>query len=266
MRAIAVWVAIAAGLYLLLAWAARRSLFYPMKYPAGEWSEGRRIGARDVEIVAADGVKLHGWFVPTEGARWVTLHLHGNAGNVTHRSTTGEAIRAAGSSVLLLDYRGYGKSAGSPSESGLHADAAGAYEWLRAQGHQPSSIVLHGESIGTAIAATLAARRKCAGVVLEAPFPSARAVAARVLPVVGPLLISGLDTRERVRELKVPLLVIHGARDEVIDYDLGRQVFEAAREPKSMWTVEGAGHNDLYYVAGAELPGRLRAFYASLNR
>jgi fermentation-respiration switch protein FrsA (DUF1100 family) len=237
-----------------------------MKYPSGQWTEAARIGARDVEITTASGARLHGWFVPADGARWVTLHLHGNAGNVTHRSGTAEVIRAAGSSVLLLDYRGYGKSEGTPSESGLHQDASTAYDWLRSQGHSPSHIVIHGESIGTSMAAALASRQPCAGVILEAPFPSARAVAARVLPFLGPLLISGLNTLDRVRELEVPLLVIHGDRDEVIDYDLGRAVFESGPEPKTMWTVEGAGHNDLYYVAGAEFPARLRAFYSTLAR
>jgi fermentation-respiration switch protein FrsA (DUF1100 family) len=166
--------------------------------------------------------------------------------------------------VLLLDYRGYGKSEGSPGEAGLYADAEAAYEWLAAR-HPTSGIVLHGESLGTAVASYLAASRPCAGLVLEAPFPSARAVAGRVLPLLGPLLISGFDTESNLQKIRVPVLVIHGDADEVIAYDFGKKVYDAARGPKTFWSLPGATHNDLHIAGEAEFVARLRRFYASLD-
>ena len=189
----------------------------------------------------------------------VTLFLHGNAGNVTHRGAHMRAIAQAGSSVLVIDYRGYGRSQGSPSEKGLYADADAGYEYVARLGKR---VVIHGESLGSAVAVDLASRKPCAGLVLEAPFSSARAVAARVLPLVGPLLIWSYDAKSKIRSVKAPLLVIHGDRDEVIDYSLGRDLFEAANQPKEHRRVEGGHHNDILESAGPAYVEWLSAFYA----
>lgn len=243
-----------------LVWLANRSAFFPMRHPAGDWSSQAAAGAQDLWLTTADRIRIHAWWNPGREATAVTLFLHGNAGNVTHRTGAMREINAAGSAVLIPDYRGYGRSEGSPSEAGLARDAEAAYEWLIAQGWPPSRIILHGESLGTSIAAGLAARRPCAGLILEAPFPSARAVAARVLPLLGPLLVWGFDTRSSIAEVRVPLLIIHGDADEVIDFSLGREVFDAASEPKTFWAVPGAGHNDIAGTAGPEYRRRLQRF------
>jgi fermentation-respiration switch protein FrsA (DUF1100 family) len=191
-----------------------------------------------------------------------TLFLHGNAGNVTDRFTHMREIAAAGSSVLVIDYRGYGRSEGRPTERGLYRDADAAYDELIKRGHAPRTIVVHGESLGTAVAVDLASRRPCGGVVLESPFTSARDVAATVIPVVGPMLVFGFDSRAKIRPVTAPLLIIQGDRDEIIPPRLGRALFEAAPEPKSLWVVHGAGHNDLVETSGAEYRRRLAYFYA----
>ena len=190
----------------------------------------------------------------------MTLFLHGNAGNVTHRAAAMRELAAAGNAVLIPDYRGYGRSQGWPTERGLYRDADAAYEWLIAQGWPARRIIIHGESVGTSVAADLAARRPCAGLILEAPFPSARAVAARVLPVFGPLLVWGFDTRAKIAQVRAPLLVIHGTADEVIDFTFGQQLFDAAPEPKTLWAIPGAHHNDIAATAGIEYRERLRSF------
>jgi fermentation-respiration switch protein FrsA (DUF1100 family) len=250
---------LAAVLYALLAFAANRMVYFPMKYPAGDWSAGERIGATEVFI--REG--LHAWYVPRPDSEIATLHLHGNAGNITHRVLTARHIVEAGSAVLLLDYRGYGRSTGWPTEHGLYEDATAAWDWLSSRHHE--RIVVHGESLGTAVAAELATRRKCAGVILEAPFTSARDVASRVLPLLGGLLVWGYDTRSRMARINAPLLMIHGDRDEVIAYEFGEELYRAAAGPKSFWTIRGATHNDLHIVADREFSARLRAFYASLK-
>jgi len=250
------------GLSLL----ARRSVFYPMKFPEGWWQLQEHVGAEDACITTRDGVKLHGWFAAPADAKLATLFLHGNAGNITHRVQAILAIREAGSAVLVLDYRGFGKSEGSPSESGVTLDAEAAFVWLQKRGFPPERIVLHGESLGTAVAVDLATRTKCAGLVLEAPFTSASAVAGTVVPLLGRTLISGFDSLSRIGRVKVPLLIIHGTRDEIIPFEMGKQLFAAANEPKQFWAVEGAGHNDIAETAGAAYAARLAEFLASLRR
>lgn len=245
----------AAGVALLV-FLANRSAFFPMKYPHGEWDAQPVIGAED------DWVRpgLHAWWKSAPQPRCVTLFLHGNAGNVTHRADTMVAITEAGAAVLMLDYRGYGRSRGWPTERGLYEDAEAAYRYLLSKGWAASQIILHGESLGTAVAVDLASRVECAGVILEAPFPSARAVAGRVLPVLGPLLVWGFDAKSRIGRVRAPLLVLHGDRDEVIDFALGRELYDAAPGPKQHWTIAGAGHNNILHTAGAAYRDRLRKF------
>ena len=251
--------------FALLRWLAGRAVYYPMRYPAGDWSARERLGASEVWLRTSDGVKLNAWWLECPGAQLATLYLHGNAGNITHREDIARVLTQAGSSVLLVDYRGYGRSEGIPAETGLYRDADAAYDWLVT--HMPAvHIVVHGESLGTAVAVDLASRRKCAGVVLASPFTSARAVASRVLPIAGGLLISGYDSKAKITKVQAPLFILHGDRDEVIDYTLGRELFDSAPEPKWFWKVGGAGHNDLVAVAGDDYGRHLREFYSHLPR
>jgi fermentation-respiration switch protein FrsA (DUF1100 family) len=259
------WGCFAVLCFGLLMWRANQMIYYPMKYPAGEWSVQEPLGAKDVSLRAADGTKLHAWWIRAAAPGLATLHLHGNGGNITHRGLSARSIVAAGSSVLLLDYRGYGKSDGKPSEKGLHQDAEAAYDWIAAQGYLPERIIIHGESLGTAVATHLATKKRAAGLILEAPFTSAKAVAGRVMPVLGPLLVHGYDSMRRIKEIQAPVLIIHGDRDEVIAYEFGEELFRAANEPKSFWTVPGATHNDLHVRGNAEFSARLADFYRSLH-
>jgi fermentation-respiration switch protein FrsA (DUF1100 family) len=252
------------AVYLAIVYVAHQSLYFPAKYPEGSWEAQALLGASDVWLDTSDGVRVHAWSIPRAGAAWVTLHLHGNGGNITHRYPHYHEIQAAGSAVLALDYRGYGKSGGKPSESGLYRDAEAAYDYLLKAGYRANQIIVHGESLGTAVAVELASRRPCAGVVLEAPFTSASDVAGTVVPVIGSLAMWGFNSRARIGRVHVPVLMIHGDRDEVIPLRLGQALFAAALEPKSFWLVPGAGHNDIAEVAGARYGERLQSFYKSL--
>lgn len=243
-----------------------RFLYYPMRYPQGAWERQAQAGAEERWIVTADGQRLNCAWYPQTSARMATLFLHGNAGNVTHRVDHAEAIRQAGSACLIVDYRGYGKSEGLPSEAGLYADGQAAYEELIRLGYAPNRIVLHGESLGTAVATDLAVRNPSAALILEAPFMSVSKMAARVLPLLGPLLARGFDTYAKISRVHVPMLVMHGTADEMIPVSHGRAVFQRANEPKQFWELPQAHHNDLLDTAGPEYVHRLRAFYASLQR
>lgn len=260
------WIFVAAVSFALALWGATRLIYYPMRYPGGDWRVQKILAAEDVTITAADGVKLHAWWIPASGSTVATLHLHGNAGNVSHRGLSARSILNAGSGLLLLDYRGYGKSSGKPTEQGLYSDAEAAYEYLKTKGYSPSQIFIQGESLGAAVAVQLASTKPCAGLILEAPFTSAKAVAGRVFPLVGPLFIWGYNSLTTISRVKAPTLFIHGDRDEVIPYDLGKRLYEAANSPKWFWTVHGAGHNDLHVVARNEFPAKLSEFYRAALR
>jgi len=255
-------IAFAVGILFIV---ASRAPYYPIKYPSGFWELQSKLGAEDVWLLTPDGVRLHAWLVRAPQASLVTLYLHGNAGNLTHRFLPIREITAAGSSVLMLDYRGYGKSEGSPSERGLYADADAAYLHLLSRGYSAQHIILQGESLGTAVAVDLASRKECAGVVLEAAFTSGGDVANTVLPIVGPLVFRGFDSKSKIARIRAPLLFFHGNRDEIIPLRLGRNLFEAAPEPKWLIEIPGAGHNDLVETAGSSYRERLHEFYGHVQ-
>ena len=256
-------IAFAVGILFIV---ASRAPYYPIKYPSGFWELQSKLGAEDVWLLTADGVRLHAWLVrAAPQASLVTLYLHGNAGNLTHRFLPIREITAAGSSVLMLDYRGYGRSEGSPSEHGLYADADAAYRYLLDHGYSARHIVLQGESLGTAVAVDLASRKECAGVVLEAAFTSGRDVANTVLPVIGALVFRGFDSKSKIAKIRAPLLFFHGDRDEIIPLKLGRSLFEATPEPKWFIEIPGTRHNDLVERAGASYRERLHEFYRHLQ-
>ena len=240
-------------------------VYFPMRYPQGNWELQERAGAADVGLTTADQVRIHAWWFANPHAELATLFLHGNAGNVTHRIDHALAIVQAGSSVLVLDYRGYGKSSGVPSECGVFRDADAAYGWLTASGVRGERIILHGESLGSAVAVELATRRSCAALVLESPFTSLADMANTVVPFIGGAFVRGFDTRTRIKNVRVPVLVIHGEADEVVPAAQGKMVFAEANEPKTLWMVQRAGHNDLLEWAGDEYVGQLRRLYAEVG-
>jgi fermentation-respiration switch protein FrsA (DUF1100 family) len=253
-------------LWGLLYYLANQAVYYPSKYPQGYWDTQRLVGASDAWIETSDGVTIHGWWVQCDGSPLVTLFLHGNAGNISHRAPRIQEIVAAGSSVLMLDYRGYGKSSGRPSEQGLYRDSEAGFIYLLGKGYRADQIVLHGESLGTAVAIDLASRRPCAALILEAPFTSASDVAGTVVPFLGPLLVRGYNSLPKIRWIRVPKLFMQGDRDEVIPLRLGQELFQAAQGPKTFWIIPGAGHNDILETAGAEYRHRLSAFYEDIAR
>jgi fermentation-respiration switch protein FrsA (DUF1100 family) len=223
----------------------------------------------DAWLVAEDGVRIHGWYLPVPGARWVTLVSHGNAGNISHRLDRALLLQGRlRSSVLLYDYRGYGASEGSPDEAGTYRDARAAYRWLVEQKHvRPDELVLFGESLGSAVALELALERPAAALVLEAPFTSVRDVARRtIFAPLAPFVRTRYDSLARIPRLETPLLVMQGDRDEVIPPALGRRLFDAAPEPKRYYAIPGAGHNDTYVVGGAAYWKALSDFLDGVRR
>jgi hypothetical protein len=207
----------------------------------------------DVSLTAEDGVRLHGWFLPVRDARLTILLSHGNAGNIGDRLDRALLFQSRlRASVLLYDYRGYGSSQGSPDEAGTYRDVRAAYQYLvEAKKLDPRRLVLFGESLGSGVALELAVAQPAAALVLEAPFTSVPDMArATVFAPLAPFVRTRYDNLAKVSRLRMPLLVLHGDRDEVVPFAQGRRLFEAAPEPKRFFAIPGAHHNDAYFVGG----------------
>ena len=200
----------------------------------------------DVWLTTEDGVRLHGWFLPVDKPRATLLFLHGNAGNISHRMDSLRIFHRLGLAVLIIDYRGYGKSTGKPSEVGTYLDAQAAWEYLHLQrGIAAEEIVIFGRSLGAAIAAHLAADQTPAAVILESAFTSAADLGAELYPwlPVRHLIRFEYPTLSRVRAIQAPLLLIHSPGDEIVPYRHAERLLTAANEPKELFTLQG-GHND----------------------
>jgi hypothetical protein len=241
-------------------------IFLPSKFPAGDWAP---VGLEfeDAWFKSADGVRLHGWYCPHPSPRAFVLFAHGNAGNLSHRAPVLRLLRnALRASVMIFDYRGYGRSEGRPNETGVCRDAIAARDWLaRREGTSAEKIVLMGRSIGGAVIVDLAAREGARALVLESTFTTLPDVAAVHYPwaPVRRLLRTRFNSLEKIPRFAGPLLQSHGDADEVVPYELGRRLFEAAVGPKQFVTIPGGDHNgppDARYLAA------LDSFLESLGR
>ena len=220
----------------------------------------------DVYLTTSDGVRIHGWFVP--GSSGPTLvWFHGNGGNISHRVDNIAGLnRRLGVGILIIDYRGYGLSEGSPTEQGTYLDAEAAIAHaLSRPDVDPERVVLFGRSLGCAVAAEMAVRHDVYAVVLESPFTSVSAMARQAysfLPGLGLLTGNMYDTLDKAARIDAPVMVLHGDSDEIVPFDMGREVFGAAPEPKRFYRIRGAGHNDTYAVGGAPYLDALGSFLA----
>jgi hypothetical protein len=258
------------GLLILLRVFESGLIYFP-NFPGrleGDWRP-HGLPVEDVVLHASDGVKLHAWWIAAPSADFTFVAFHGNASNIANRAEIYEFLRGVPANVLAVEYRGYGKSEGKPGEAGLYLDAQAAYDYLvKERGVAPARIVPIGHSLGTAVAADLASQREVAGLVLEAPFPSAGAVAGKIyplLPGLGLAIKSKFNTVKKLSSVRVPVLVIHCARDPVIPFALGEAVFRAAREPKFFLRIDGSCHEEGALVAPEIYREKLRQFLSSLR-
>ncbi len=222
-------------------------VYFPIRYPEGDWKP-LDLRYEDAQFTAADGVRLHGWYLPHPQPLASVLFCHGNAGNITHRAELLWMLQnRVGVSVLIFDYRGYGRSEGRPTEAGILADARAARTWLAArEGIAESQIVLMGESLGGGVAVDLAAADGARALVLQKTFTSLPDVAAYHFPwlPVRWLMRNRLDSLSKIGNYRGPLLMCHGQPDSIVPYELGRKLFEAANEPKHFIYLPRHDHND----------------------
>ena len=241
-----VWGVLVAGLLV----RERRLIFFPARALEAKPTD-YGLDAEEFPVVSADGTALHGWWIHGRGER-VLIWYHGNAGNISHRLETARAfVERLGFDIVLVDYRGYGLSEGTPEETGLYVDGLAIYDATIRRGFDPERLVLFGRSLGAAVAVEVALNRPAAGLVLETPFRSVRAMARSMYPFVPSFLIrTRLDNERKISQIRMPKLILHGDRDNLVPISHGRTLFELALPPKRFFAIPGASHNDTHVVGG----------------
>lgn len=216
----------------------------------------------EVTLTAGDGVSLHGWFVHHPRPRAVALYFHGNRGNISQRLESLKIFHRLRLSTFILDYHGYGRSGGRPSEQSTYLDAQAAWDYLlRDRGIQPADIVVFGRSLGAAVASWLIARQRPAAAIIESTFTSLPDVAAETYPLLPARWLSRFhyNTLENLRQALCPVLIAHSRDDAVISFRHGRRLYDAAVGRKDFLEM-GGGHNDGFITSGDEYLRALDGF------
>jgi hypothetical protein len=218
---------------------------------------GYRDEASVLKLTSANGSRISAMYFSNGNAKFTLLFSHGNAEDIGYDIQFLEAIRDAGFAVFAYDYQGYGTSEGKPSEKHLYEDSEAAYHYLINDLHvPPGRIIAWGRSLGAAAAVDLATRQPVAGLIMESAFTSAFRVLTRL-----PLLpFDKFPNLAKIRDVRCPVLVIHGRRDGIISFYHGTKLFAAANEPKLSYWVDNAGHNNLALVAGSQYFEELQKF------
>lgn len=201
---------------------------------------------------AEDGVGLTGWYIPAKDAELTILFCHGNAGNMTHRLDTLNLLNEFGVNCFVFDYRGYGKSEGKTTEEGTYLDAAAAYKWLTEEKKVlADDIVMFGRSLGGNIAAQLAGKVKVKGLIVESSFTSYVDIGTKFYPYMPVRFFAAFSYRtiDYIREVQCPVMIIHSRNDEVIPFEYGLRLYDAANEPKEFVEMFGT-HNDGFLYSG----------------
>ena len=214
----------------------------------------------DVYFQTSDNLILHGWYIP--GVNELTLlWFHGNAGNIGNRvGNIKELHQNVGANIFIFDYRGYGRSQGTPSEEGTYVDGDAAIAYLSSRSdNNPSKIIFFGRSLGAAVATEMAIRNKPYALILESGFPSIQAMANQAYPFIpGIGYLTNIfsktkyDTIDKLSKITSPVMIIHGDRDTIVPYEFGLELYKVANSPKSFYTVKGGDHNNTYRVGGKE--------------
>jgi fermentation-respiration switch protein FrsA (DUF1100 family) len=254
--------ALNAGFYL----QQPKMIFFPsrgLEATPAEWG----LPFEEVALQTEDAVRLHGWYLPHPTATRTLLFFHGNGGNISHRGESLEIFHRLGLNVLIIDYRGYGLSAGTPDEAGLYRDAMAAWRYLTVQrGVAPRQILLFGRSLGGAVATQLASQVTPGALILESTFSSAADMGAQLFPWLSKViwLRYRFDSVAAIRQLQSPLLLAHSADDEIIPLQLGQRLYVAAPAPKRFLALRG-DHNSGFLQSQPAYESGLGEFIGALE-
>jgi fermentation-respiration switch protein FrsA (DUF1100 family) len=222
----------------------QRSLLYPASDRRTTAAETGLTDFQDLVLTTPDGERLVAWWKPPQPGKALILYFHGNGGSLWNGRQRAQALTASGRGLLMISYRGYSGSTGSPTEAGLHTDAHTAYDWVR-QSYEVSRLVAYGESLGTGVAVRLASEQPLAGLILDAPYTSTADVASLTywyVPVSW-LMLDQFRSLQIIQQVRAPILILHGTDDRTIPVAFSERLYAAAPEPKRFVRIEGGSHS-----------------------
>jgi len=228
------------GLFLYTRYLEKKTVFFPKKeillYP-----EDAGLLYENVFIKTVDGIKLNGWYIPFEKAKYTVLFFHGNAGNISYRLDKMMVLRSLGFNIFMIDYRGFGLSEGMSTEKGSYLDAEAAYSYLKQKRNlSADNIIIYGSSLGSAVAVDLATKENIRALILEGVLSSAKDVVARRYPYLPAFAFSyKFDSLKKIKQVNVPKLFLHSVNDEVLDIEMAIKLFKTAPEPKRFIKLKG---------------------------
>jgi fermentation-respiration switch protein FrsA (DUF1100 family) len=225
-------------------------IFFPQSH-LEQKPEDLHLDHKELFFNTEDDERLHGWLFPLSEKSPLILFLHGNAGNISHRLDNVRLLLDQGLSVFIFDYRGYGRSTGKPTENGLYMDGIAAYDHLVREEHvTPGNIILFGRSLGAAVAVDIALKREARALIIESAFTSTKDMAKNMslFALLAPVLPSNYNNLKKIPQIDGPKLIIHGTKDNIVPYSMGKKLYDASKAPKFFFPIERAGHNDTYFV------------------
>ena len=257
-------------LIFYLKYYEKKGIYFPASYIEFTPSDFN-LAYDDVYFLTSDGFKLNGWFIKASKPIATILFCHGNAGNISHRIEFIKMFNEAGFDVFIFDYRGYGKSEGTPSEKGLYIDALASYKYLVDEKKvSPDSIVVYGESIGGNVAIDLASKVKAGSLISYASFTSAIDMGKRLFPFIPRCFLKLIasvkfDAGSKIKNIQIPKLIMHSKDDEIVPFALGEKLFKDASPPKEFYTMEG-GHNEAIFIDPEGFTNKIKEFVLDKSR
>ena len=239
-----------AALALYVRYLENRTVFAPSK-TLDATPQDIGLFFENIFLKTADGLSLHGWFIPAQNAlaKTTLLYLHGNAGNISGRLSKIKIFHDLGLDVFIIDYRGYGRSEGVATEIGVYLDAMAAYDYLQTRlDLNRNGIIAYGASLGGAVAVDLATKRKINALIIDSSFTNAKDMAKTIFPFVPSFFIkTKLDAVSKIKNLTIPKLFIHSVEDDLVPIALGEKLYQASLKPKVFLKIKGT-HNDGHEV------------------
>lgn len=250
---------------LLVRYIEGHSIYFPMREITFS-PESAGLPYEDIYFTTADNKRLNGWFIARGGSNYTVIFCHGNAGNIGHRVEKISMLYNLGLNVFIFDYRGYGKSQGSPSESGLYKDAKAAYDYLAKERHIPKDrIILYGESIGGIVATDLARKAEAKALITEETFTSIKEMSRIAYPFLPYFIFSSrFDALSKIKDVGCPKLIMHSIDDEIVPFHMGERLFDAARPPKKFLKLRGS-HNTAFLESEKQFKEGIKSFLSELG-
>jgi len=241
------------------------SIFYPDRSLAGT-PENIGLPFENITISTQDHVKLHGWLIKAPSAKSTLIFFHGNAGNIGGRLGKIDLFHQTGINVLIIDYRGYGKSEGFPTEEGIYNDATAAYDYLlQRDDMRGQNIISYGASLGGVVAIDLATKRAVSCIIVDSTFSSATDMAKRIYPFIPSFLLkTKMDSIGKIKNISAPILFIHSVEDQTVPFELGKKLYDATPGPKEFIEITGT-HTDGHIYDGKKIINGIKTFLVQHN-